>query len=112
ATMARNKLADHARQQHAGRRDNRRVEAGTAEERQIAGSDPTPSQYIAGKEILHEVQKRLTDDERKLADMRADGREWADIAAEVGGSPEALRKRLSRAIDRVGQELGLDELKQ
>jgi RNA polymerase sigma-70 factor (ECF subfamily) len=112
ATMARNKLADHARQEQAGRRDNRRIEAGTAEDRQIAAAGSTPSQRVAAKEILQEVQSRLTDDERTLADQRALGREWADIAAEVGGTPEALRKRLSRAIDRVAQELGLDELKQ
>ena len=110
ATMARNKLADHARQEQAGRRDNRRIEAGTAEDRQIAAAGSTPSQRVAAKEILQEVQSRLTDDERTLADQRALGREWADIAAEVGGTPEALRKRLSRAIDRVAQELGLDEL--
>ena len=109
ATMARNKLADHARQEQAGRRDNRRIEAGTAEDRQIAAAGSTPSQRVAAKEILQEVQSRLTDDERTLADQRALGREWADIAAEVGGTPEALRKRLSRAIDRVAQELGLDE---
>jgi RNA polymerase sigma-70 factor (ECF subfamily) len=112
ATMARNKLADHARQEQAGRRDNRRIEAGTAEDRQIAAAGSTPSQRVAAKEILQEVHNRLTADERTLADQRALGREWADIAAEVGGTPEALRKRLSRAIDRVAQELGLDELKQ
>jgi RNA polymerase sigma-70 factor (ECF subfamily) len=112
ATMARNKLADHARQEQAGRRDNRRVEAGSADERQIAAAGSTPSQQVAAKEIFHEVHKRLSEDERILADHRADGREWADIAAEIGGTPEALRKRLSRAIDRVAQELGLDELKQ
>jgi RNA polymerase sigma-70 factor (ECF subfamily) len=111
ATMARNKLADHARQEQAGRRDNRRTEAGSAEDRQLAASGPTPSQQVAAKEIFHEVHRRLTPDERILADHRAQGREWIEIAAEVGGTPEALRKRLSRAIDRVAGELGLDELK-
>src|SRR5215471_12410469 len=79
ATMARNKLADYARQEKAGRRDNRRVEAGTAEDRQIAAAGSTPSQRVAAKEILQEVHNRLTDDERTLADQRALGREWADI---------------------------------
>src|SRR5262249_43542519 len=55
-----------------------------------------------------EFRKRLTDEERRLAEHRAAGRGWADIAAECGGSPEALRKQLARGIDRVGQELGLD----
>jgi hypothetical protein len=30
-------------------------------------------------------------------------------AAEVGGQPDALRKKLSRAVGRVLQELGLEE---
>ena len=33
--------------------------------------------------------------------------DWADIATEVGRSPEAVRKQLERAIERVGAELGL-----
>jgi hypothetical protein len=43
-----------------------------------------------------------------LADQRALNRDWAQIAAERGGTPEALRKKLVRAVDRVAQELGLD----
>src|SRR5262249_13118243 len=104
ATMARNKVADHARHEQAWRLDNRRIEDGSAEDRQLAAVGPTPSQFVAAKEMFQEVHKRLSEDERILADHRAQGREWADIAAEVGGTPEALRKRLSRAIDRVAQE--------
>jgi len=43
-----------------------------------------------------------------LAEQRALGRDWAQIAAEKGGSAEALRKQLARAIERVSQELGLE----
>lgn len=32
-----------------------------------------------------------------------------DIVAEFGGTPEAMRKRCSRAIDRLAEELGLDQ---
>ena len=35
----------------------------------------------------------------------------AEIAAERGGSAEALRKQLARALDRVAAELGLDEFR-
>ena len=52
----------------------------------------------------------LSEEERYLADQRGLGREWTDIAADRGQSPEALRKRLSRAIDRVARQLGLDEV--
>ncbi len=55
-----------------------------------------------------EFRKRLTDEEKQLADLRADGRDWNEIAAAQGGSPEKLRKRLTRAVERIGRELGLD----
>jgi hypothetical protein len=56
------------------------------------------------------MRAMLSDDERFLADQRALGRDWGDIAREVGGSAEALRKRLARAVDRAARGLGLDEV--
>jgi hypothetical protein len=43
-----------------------------------------------------------------VAEQRAQGREWADIAAELHTSPDALRKKLDRAVDRLAEQLGLD----
>src|SRR5262249_13524283 len=68
----------------------------------LEGSDPTPSRGIAARELLERVRSMLTDDERFLADQRGLGREWADIAREVGGSPGALRERVARAVGRAG----------
>ena len=65
---------------------------------------------MAARDLLQEFRKRLSEEERALAEQRAQGREWADIAAAQGGSQEALRKKLARALDRVADELGLDEL--
>ena len=72
-----------------------------------ADANPSPSQQVAGQELLREFRNRLSEEERQLADQRALNRDWAEIAAERGGSPEALRKKLTRAVDRVAQELGL-----
>ena len=107
--MARHKLKHQVRKQRAQRRDHRRLAAASVEEFMPADSVPTPSQLVAGKELLHEFQSRLTPEERQLADLRALGRSWAEIAAEMGGSAEARRKQLTRGLDRIGQELGLDE---
>jgi hypothetical protein len=67
-------------------------------------------QQAVGRELLQEFHRRLSAEERTLAEQRAVGRPWAEIASEHGESAEALRKRLTRAIDRVAQELRLDEL--
>jgi RNA polymerase sigma-70 factor (ECF subfamily) len=107
ATMARNKLANHARKQKAARRDHRRTAA--AEDAEFIDPAPSPSRVVAGKELLQEVRRRLTDEEQRLAERRAQGCSWAEIAAEVGGQPDALRMQLTRAVRRVRQELHLDD---
>ncbi|MFL5341279.1 MAG: RNA polymerase sigma factor [Gemmataceae bacterium] len=111
ATMARHKLADQVDRERADCRDNRRVEEGSADSREVAASAPTPSREVAARDLLVEMQRRLSADERKLAELRQEGLEWSDIAAQLGGSPEALRKRLARASDRIARELGLDDFK-
>jgi RNA polymerase sigma-70 factor (ECF subfamily) len=108
ATMARNKLAGHARRQHAQRRDQRRTSA-DVDEAMLPAAEATPSQHVANKELIAEVQRRLTPAELRLVELRQEGYDWNEIAARTGESPVALRKRLSRALDRTIQELGLEE---
>jgi RNA polymerase sigma factor (sigma-70 family) len=107
--MVRNKVAYHARRHQAKSRDHRRNQAIDAAEWQVAASDPSPSQVVAGRELLQQFQQRLTEEERRLADLRANGCGWAEIAAELGGTAEARRKQLARAVERILAELGLDE---
>jgi RNA polymerase sigma-70 factor (ECF subfamily) len=110
AAMARKKLAFQARKERAQRRDNRRVAAAGADEELFVAGDPSPSRHVAARELLEEIRRRLSPDERQLAELRAAGLEWAVIAAQVGGSPEALRKKLARAVDRAARALGLDDI--
>jgi RNA polymerase sigma factor (sigma-70 family) len=106
--MARKKLACQARAQHRQRRDMRRVFGGELDEALIAGNDPSPSQHVAGLELIREAQRLLTEDERQLLTLRKDGLEWTAIAERMGGAPEALRKQLARAVERVAHQLQLD----
>jgi RNA polymerase sigma-70 factor (ECF subfamily) len=109
-TMARNKVAQQARRQLALRRDVRRGIPLDEKTMELVSDEPSPVRVIIGRDLLAEFQRRLSDEERLLSRMRADGLEWADIAAEVGGTPQARRKQLSRAVDRVSRELGLVEV--
>jgi hypothetical protein len=59
-------------------------------------------------DLQQEVRRRLAADERQPLELKNQGHDWAAIAAEVGGAAESLRKKLARAIDRVVDELGLD----
>ena len=51
-TMARNKLLDRARQERAARRDQRRLEAGGEALQQVVDRGDSPSQIVAGRELL------------------------------------------------------------
>jgi RNA polymerase sigma-70 factor (ECF subfamily) len=107
--MARNKLAAQVRRHRTQRRDHRRTQAIHPEVFEPPASDPTPSRLVAGEELLLEFRKRFSQEERQMAELRAQGQEWAAIARQIGGTPQARRKQLERAVRRVTRELGLDE---
>jgi RNA polymerase sigma-70 factor (ECF subfamily) len=107
--MARNKLADQARRRQGLPRDPVETRAGAGDVAEAADVAASPSRVIADRDLLDVVRARLRPDERRLADQRAEGRAWADIAAEMGESAEALRKRLERALARVAREVGLED---
>ncbi len=50
----------------------------------------------------------FADGGQQLVDLRNLGLKWNAISTKVGGTPQALRKKLARALDRVAKELGLD----
>jgi RNA polymerase sigma-70 factor (ECF subfamily) len=108
--MARKKLLFQVRKQRAQCRDVRRLVPIVPDDCAAAAADPNPSRQCEAQDLLHSFQQRLTPEERQLAELRAHGREWPDIAAQVGGTPGGRRKQLTRAIDRVARELGLDEM--
>jgi RNA polymerase sigma-70 factor (ECF subfamily) len=108
--MTRNKLAGHVRQEHRQRRDSRR-RAGRGEERLAECSGgPPPDRVVAGRELLRKVRQGLSQEELQLADLRAEGLTWPQIAARLGGEAQARRRQLSRALDRIAGQLGLDEV--
>src|SRR5438094_78505 len=68
-----------------------------------------PSDEVSGKELLEHFRRGLTDSERRVAELRSQGLAWADIAAALGGTAQARRMELARAIERVARDLGLDD---
>jgi RNA polymerase sigma factor (sigma-70 family) len=108
-TMARNKLADQVRRQTAERRGRGKTRQIDLAEIDPPGADPTASRVAAARELLEAAWTRMSPEERWIAEQRAAGRAWADLAAETGSTPEAIRKKHARAVDRVSNELGLDD---
>jgi RNA polymerase sigma factor (sigma-70 family) len=108
--MARNKLAAAARRHYQQRRNIGRTSGEPAALAAVTSDEPTPSRIIAGRELLADVRRRLSEEERLLAELRADGCAWTEIAARLGGTAEARRKQLARAVDRVERQLEGSEI--
>ena len=105
--MARNKVASQARRQKARAPDRLRVEAENIEA--TVGGATDMARLVAGRDLLEEVRRRLSPEERQIANLRGQGRSWPEVAAELGGTPEARRKQLTRALDLIAHQLGLEE---
>ena len=108
ATMTRNKVAEKLRGQHRQRRDTRRTIFGV-EGMAFASVDPTPSRVLVGKEILELVRQSLNGEERRIVELRCQGFSWEEIADSLGGTADARRKQMARAIDEIVKKLGLDD---
>jgi RNA polymerase sigma-70 factor (ECF subfamily) len=106
--MTRNKVATAAQKQHRQRRDNRR-NAGPEELERAIAPGPSPSELISGQELLERFRAGFTDEERAIAGLRKDGLGWDEITAQLGGTPQARRMQLARAVERVSRQMGLDD---
>jgi RNA polymerase sigma-70 factor (ECF subfamily) len=104
-TMAHNKLVDRMRAPAV----RRRSDCDSSLWDTFTANGHTPSDVVAREELLREMQDRLTAEEKQLVAERDQGLSWKEIADACGGTPEGLRKKLERALDRVCGELGLAE---
>jgi RNA polymerase sigma-70 factor (ECF subfamily) len=107
-SMARHKLASAARRQARMKRDHRR-DAGADELGRVAAGGDSPSEQVAGRELLERFQQSLDEEERQLVELRGAGLSWAEVAQRLGGTAQARRMQLARALERVSRELGLKE---
>jgi RNA polymerase sigma-70 factor (ECF subfamily) len=106
--MARNKLASAARRQARQKRDHRRAACGEDELEGVAAPGESPSEVVAGRELLERFRASLDEEERRLVELRGEGLAWAEVAGRLGGTAQARRMQLARAVERVSRELGLE----
>jgi RNA polymerase sigma-70 factor (ECF subfamily) len=108
-TITRHKLINQIELHQAQRRDVRRKITIDADGVVLADRATDPSEQASARELLEQVRNRLNVQERYLVEQRSLGRTWPDLAEELGATDAALRKKFSRALDRVLAELGIDE---
>lgn len=107
-TMARNKLASLARKERSGFSVRSSIYTGQDDLSTAVSSEPDPALVTSARELCQNALSRMTPGERELLELRSQGNAWADIAQGRQTTPVALRKQLSRALDRVLQEAGLE----
>jgi RNA polymerase sigma-70 factor (ECF subfamily) len=106
--MAQNKLAMHARSHYQQRRDVRRAKSISDDSGAPADQFPGPERQAVNRDLLNRAYELMDPEVRQMADCRARGSKWGDIAAELGGTPGARRKQFLRAMDRIAQTLQIE----
>jgi RNA polymerase sigma factor (sigma-70 family) len=105
--IARNRIVDQYRHETAQCRGGEQHHADASLLTCVPASVATPCRELAGKELLEKVYHLLTGEERYLVDGRQEGRGWKDLGAEIGETADGVRKRVSRALERVACQLDL-----
>jgi DNA-directed RNA polymerase specialized sigma24 family protein len=110
-TMARNRLLDHVRFNRASKRDVRRTAAGMEGLEFVTDPGKSPSNEVIAEELVRAIRAQLAPEDLQLVEARFSGRDWNSLTADFGGTPESLRKRVSRAMDNAAKSLGfVDEM--
>lgn len=107
--MTRNKVAAAARRQHSQRRDARRA-APADELAEAVDPGPSPSEQISGQELVERFRSSFSDEESRIAELRKEGLNWGEVANRLGGTAQARRVQFARAVDRISQQLGIDDV--
>lgn len=105
--MARNSLIDRIRGEQSRKYRLHRDLAslmGTRDEPCATAIDD-PAIACLDRDLLSELERRLPPDQRRVANLRVAGWTWEEIAAEVGGTAEALRKRFTRNCASISDDL-------
>jgi RNA polymerase sigma factor (sigma-70 family) len=104
--VARNRLREQHRRERASKRGGGRLREvdPTALDR-LAGDNPNIEARTADRELLAWLMGQMTPDQRLVAERRAAGEEWAEIARDNGTTAEAMRKRYRRGLEALVKEV-------
>ena len=106
--MACNKLAMHTRSEYRQRRDVRRAAQLPVEFPESPLRASQPVKQLADRDLLKQAFELMDPQVREMADSRAEGAGWTDIASKFGGTPGARRKQFRRAMDRIAETLQVE----
>jgi len=106
-TIANNKFLEFSRHESAAKRDRSITEPWSERHEFATSQKQDPAEGIIFTEMQLHLAKRLSPHELELLQLRRSGKDWAEIAEQLQEDQTLLRKRYSRALNRVAKELGL-----
>jgi len=106
AVMARNKVTSSARKRDVARDGEPFAEGASVD---VSPSEPSPVALANLAKLAVEARGRLAPELLQVVTLREEGLSWTEVGQRVGGSPGALRKRLTRVLDDLVESLGVGE---
>jgi RNA polymerase sigma factor (sigma-70 family) len=104
-TMTNAQIIDERRKAHAIRRSSGEHATQHSHLEDIVSPGQLPNDHLIEQEQLELIHKLMSEEEWNLAMARASGLSWDELAMRFGKSAEALRKQLSRILDRFKHAL-------
>ncbi|WP_437192017.1 RNA polymerase sigma factor [Planctomicrobium sp. SH527] len=106
--IAQNRIYDVVAWQHARKRDARKLEKNGDEVlTRLAASSSPAERLVEMQELVDQVYLHCSEDDRALIERRMNGAEWKELAEDTGASQDAVRKRVSRALERAALDAGI-----
>ena len=87
-------------------RKERRHAGSLPQEWEPASPEPDVGKHIDDQDFAAAIRCRLDESARLLFDLKAQGFTWQEVAAKIGGTADAWRMRLRRAVAAALTELG------
>jgi RNA polymerase sigma-70 factor (ECF subfamily) len=101
--MVQRRVVDKVRKEKGRRATRGRlIPAPSAALAKAAAPGPGPLLEAEGRDQVRAIKERLRPDDRAVFELRVEqGLGWAEVAANLGRSAQALRKRYERALERA-----------
>jgi len=101
-TIARNCVEDHRRHHAREQAETHNASPGAlAQQPEQVPPEATPPALIADRDELDRILHGVPPDDRQLLQMHADGYSWKELAAVAGMTPDAVRMRVTRLLQRL-----------
>ncbi|MCR9198015.1 MAG: sigma-70 family RNA polymerase sigma factor [Planctomycetaceae bacterium] len=102
--ITRNRIIDEHRRQTAQKRGGKN-DVADLDLALLTQAGPGPKTTAVARELLEHARSRLSAEELTLMQRRSEGESWEEISRDTGQKPDAVRKRLERALQRVREEM-------